>query len=106
MKGHVSSMPLFDGAAERSRPAVPLNPTVEEWDAPRLSAAQKRLLRVLCDRQWHTSGELAHVVGYRFSARMEELKKAGWPWVKEHVSGGTWRYRLLERGEQSREVQT
>ena len=96
MADYQSSMPLFD----RPSPApVPLNPTVPEEDVPRLSAKSQALLTLLGDLRWHVNSELQAAGGFRYSARLEELKKAGHPWKKEHVVGGLWRYRLLDRGE-------
>ena len=96
VKDYSTSMPLFD----RSPPLIPLNPTVEEDDKPRLGVKHLALLRVLGDHDWHTNAELClpDVGGNRFGARMQELKDAGHPFVRERVKGGLWRYRLLDRG--------
>lgn len=104
MKPARGQLDLFGGGhSARSQyeasPDVRLNSTVSESDTPRLRASHKRLLTLLSDHQWHTNRELEAVAGNRYGARLNELKDAGHAWVKEHVSGGTWRYRLLERGE-------
>lgn len=76
-----------------------LNPTVREDDEPRLGAAQRRLLEYLSDHGWHTNVALVGVAGVRYGARIEELRKAGYPIAKEHVHEGIWKYRLLDREE-------
>ena len=43
-----------------------------------------------------TNVELAELAGYRFGARLEELKRHGIKWDKQHVVSGTWRYFLTD----------
>jgi hypothetical protein len=100
MKGHTSSMPLFDRPAPQpAAPAVPCNPTVAPQDVPRLRKSLARLLAFLSDHQWHENHELVKPGGMRFGGRLEELRGAGYPIQSEQVRGGLWRYRLLDRGE-------
>ena len=124
MKGYSSARPLFDakhaGEGPESRPGfdsggppntpnkavpsparIPCNPTVGAADAPRLGRACRALLRLMADHEWHDNTELTAVGGMRFGARLEEMKDAGFPFRREKVTGGVWRYRLLDRGEPS-----
>lgn len=89
-----SALPQYDAA-----PAVPLNPTVAESDAPRLRTALERLLEHMADHEWHEGPSLVPIGGMGFGQRLHELKKAGHPIESEAVSRGVWKYRLLDRGE-------
>ena len=42
-----------------------------------------------------TNAELVAVGGIRAVGRVWDLEQDGWHIEKEHVSGGTWRYRLI-----------
>lgn len=48
-----------------------------------------------------TNHDLERVAGYRFGARLNELRRDGIAWDKAHVEGGTWRYFLLESDRRS-----
>jgi hypothetical protein len=72
-----------------------LNSSVPPQDVPRLTAALQRLLDHMRAGGWHTGPELIPVAGLRYGARLEELKRAGIPFEREHVSEGVWRYRLI-----------
>ena len=90
---HDTSMPLFDRAATEERPQ--LNSSVKEEDRPRLTASLHRLLDYMRDGNWSTGPELIPIAGLRYGARLEELKRAGYPFAREHVGEGVWRYRLI-----------
>ena len=92
------STPLFDYLEEQPVPAIPFNPTVAESDKPRLNKAHRALLQLLSDHAWHANSELMETAGMRFGARLEELRKAGHAIVTEPRKGGTYVYRLLDRG--------
>lgn len=72
-----------------------LNSSVKPEDAPRLSAALQRLRDHMSDGVWHTGPSLIPVAGLRYGARLEELKRAGLPFQREHVGEGVWQYRLI-----------
>lgn len=72
-----------------------LNSSVKPEDVPRLSAALQRLRDHMADGAWHTGPSLIPVAGLRYGARLEELKRAGFPFEPEHVGKGVWRYRLI-----------
>ena len=91
MRGYETSMPLFDRPTEG--PAIPLNPTVEEQDAPRLSAQHHAILAALREGP-KTNVELGRIA-QRFGARLNEIKRAGIPWLKRNVGPGANEYRLV-----------
>jgi hypothetical protein len=75
---------------------------VSQADAPRLSAQHHAILDRLKEGPV-TNVELGEIC-QRFGARLQELKRAGFPWVKQWVRTpnlptGVWEYRLLDRGE-------
>lgn len=93
MSGYQSSMPLFD--RPREGPAsIPLNSTVEEQDAPRLSRQQQAILAALREGP-KTNIELGKIA-QRFSARLREIKRAGHPWLRKNIGPGVNEYRLLQ----------
>ncbi len=97
MKDYTSSMPLFDGAAERNQPpAIPLNSTVGPSDVVRLSDQHHAILARL--RQGPATGPQLAAIAIRYSARLNELK-ALHPWLKRPIGGGQWEYRLVDRGD-------
>lgn len=79
-------------AEDEKRPR--LNSTVAPPDVTRLTAALRRLHDHMRAGGWHTGPELIPVAGLRYGARLEELKRAGIPFEREHVTEGVWRYRL------------
>ncbi len=94
MKGHTSSMPLFDGAAERRLPQpIPLNSTVEPSDVVRLSDQHHAILSRL--REGPATGPELATIAIRYSARLQEMK-ALHPWLKRAIGGGQWEYRLVD----------
>ncbi len=92
MKDYTSSMPLFDGAAQRNEPAIPLNSTVEPSDAVRLSDQHHAILSRL--REGPATGPQLAAIAIRYSARLNELKPLH-PWLKRAIGGGQWEYRLI-----------
>lgn len=95
MRSRETSMPLFDRAATEERPRLELNRTVMEEDVPRLRASLQRLYDAMRSGDWFTGPELIPVAGLRYGARLGELKDAGYPFAREHVGEGVWRYRLI-----------
>ena len=53
------------------------------------------LLDLLSDGAWHTMTELAEVSGYRYSARIFELRKKGHRIEKQTLGADVYWYRLL-----------
>jgi hypothetical protein len=72
-----------------------LNPTVAPEDVPRLTAALQRLYHHMRDGEWCTGPSLIPIAGLRYGARLEELKRAGIPFERQHLSEGIWQYRLV-----------
>ncbi len=98
----MGQLELFDGAKDRptlreiwAEGGPKVNPTVEPADVPRLTAALRRLYEAMRDGAWKTGPELVPIAGLRYGARLEELKRAGIPFAREHVAEGVWRYRLV-----------
>jgi hypothetical protein len=48
------------------------------------------------DKYGITNGAFAEAGILRYSARIEELRKAGYPIVKQRVSAACWKYTLLQ----------
>lgn len=80
---------------ERDAAAPRLNGTVPPGDVPRLTASLQRLYDAMKDGGWFTGPQLMEIAGLRYGARLEELKRAGIPFEREHVAEGVWRYRLI-----------
>ena len=55
----------------------------------------KMLDQARVDRRGVTNGEFADAGILRYSARIEELRKAGYRIAKQRLSAGGWRYTLL-----------
>lgn len=55
----------------------------------------KMLDRARVDHRGVTNGEFADAGILRYSARIEELRKAGYRIAKQRLSAGGWRYTLL-----------
>jgi hypothetical protein len=86
---------VFDPPGSRRR--KPLSPVARERQ--RLNAAALRVLERLkqgpaCNYELATP----EIGGLRAIGRVHELQKAGYAITKEHLSGGTWRYALMEHG--------
>lgn len=97
MKGYSSAHPLFDTPDQGSDPAVPVNSTVAEWDVPRLTKQHHAILSRL--REGPATGPQLACIAIRYSARLEELKRAGYPWLKTPCGNGQFEYRLVDRSE-------
>lgn len=68
-------------------------------DAPRLKASAVKVLRMLqaAGPRGVTSGELANAYSLRYSARLLEIRRAGYSVRKEPVrDSAQWRYWLAE----------
>lgn len=74
------------------QPRPRANPVRDEL--VRLSANAARVLELLSDGLWHTNMELVAVGGIRAVGRCWDLQRAGHVIAKEHVHGGSWRYKL------------
>jgi hypothetical protein len=74
-----------------------LNPTVAPEDAPRLSAALRRLLDLMKDGDWHSRSEICRVGGSRAPGRLWDLEQANHPYESRPKvkGGGEWEYRLI-----------
>jgi hypothetical protein len=71
---------------------IRLNPTVPGHEAPRLSAQHHAILDRL--REGPATNLELGMICQRFGARLNELKRAGYPWRKECVKAGIYRYTL------------
>lgn len=62
---------------------------------------KQKLLRFLTARGKHglTNHELNEHIGYRYGARIYELRKEGYDIRREHVKGTTWRFWLVDNRE-------
>lgn len=86
----MSQIELFDDRPAPKKPA-------EEWRkrTPERLAGLRALMR---DGEWHTADELRKVAGWRFGARLYELRRGedgGAPMAikMENKGGGVYRYR-------------
>jgi len=87
-----SFFPQFD------QPVRELSPVAQE--ITRLDAASLRVLAYLRTHTWASNVELCkpEIGGNRaIGGRLADLRAHGWQFEKEHVKGGTWRYRLIGR---------
>lgn len=91
MHGYQSAHPLFDRPKEG--PVIPLNSTVEAQDIPRLSAQHHAIIAAL--REGPKTNLQLGMIAQRFGARLNEIKKAGIPWVRRSVAPGVNEYRLI-----------
>ena len=71
---------------------VPLNASVPEHEAPRLSTQHAAIMDALRDGP-KTNLQL-RLIADRFGARLEEMKRAGIAWDKRCVKPGVYEYRL------------
>jgi hypothetical protein len=55
---------------------------------------REKMLRLLSDRKWHTYVELHEHGGFRYSARLLELKQEGYTFVDAPLPDGGKKYRL------------
>jgi imidazolonepropionase-like amidohydrolase len=90
-------LPLFD-ARPLPEQIAPADPTVPACEKARLDTMRAAVLSTLqrAGAAGATNVELAAVGGYRFSARIHELRKAGYT-IPDHEreAGGVTRYRLI-----------
>ena len=71
--------------------------------AERFATARGRIFELLRDQQWHSWRELRKVGGVRYSARLLELKRLGYPVDSDTwEQGRTYRLAALEPGEPQR----
>jgi hypothetical protein len=54
-----------------------------------------RLLQLMSDGHWYSTGELVENISHRFSATMHVLKQQGYKFEKRHIQGKHYEYRLL-----------
>ena len=55
--------------------------------------ARQRLYKLLKDYRWHGMASLLAAAGYRYGARLHELRKMGC-FIETRLRGGRWEYRL------------
>jgi len=60
----------------------------------RLNRKARQILELLKDRRWHKNVELAKIT-IRYSARIHELREAGFIIEKAYLGDGIWVYRLV-----------
>jgi len=79
-------------------PPEVVSAAIAPHERQRLNAAAVRVLSHLQSRGWVTNAELCDpaIGGLRAVGRVWELQRHGYTVAKEHVSGGTWRYRLVQ----------
>lgn len=75
---------LFDQAPPTGR----ANPTVAAEDVPRTDSLRAAVLAHMQERGSATSGELLHVGGMRFGARIHELKAVGYRFDRKRLPDG------------------
>jgi len=59
--------------------------------------AKERLLRLMSDGRWHSMAALASAAGWRYGARLYDLKRDHGLEHETRKRGGRWEYRLTER---------
>lgn len=76
------------------------NPTGEQVKAEytRRKTNREALADLLADGQWHTNSELHEVAGFRYGARLLELRQAGHVIHAQDIARGRWRWRLDPAG--------
>lgn len=74
-------------------PAVTLNPTVADEDAPRLSAQCHAIAARL--REGPATNLDLIGASHRFGARLHELKRAGFLWSRRPLGKGVHEYRMI-----------
>lgn len=67
-------------------------------EAKRRQGNKERLLNILRDGKWHANTELNFSAGFRYGARLLELRKSGLTVHSVSVGAGKWKYRLDEAG--------
>jgi len=72
---------------------IPADPSVESDDKQRLNRQQRLVLKRL-KRGPATNVEL-HKICFNYTARLHELKNKGYPFAKEKVSKGVFKYWLV-----------
>ncbi len=70
-----------------------VNSSVPAFDIDRLSEQTRAIYVRLC-QGWATNAELA-AIALKYTSRLHDLHLNGIRYEKEHVSGGTYRYRVL-----------
>ena len=58
------------------------------------------LLALLSDGRSHNQHEVLKAAGYRYTGRVEDLRKRGHDIESIHVQGSEWRYRLVVKPRQ------
>ena len=53
------------------------------------------LFALMQDGRWHHMAEMQRVGGWRYGARLHELKNQGWQYEKRSVGNDVFEYRLL-----------
>jgi hypothetical protein len=78
-----------------TKPAIPLNSSVEEADKPRINGQAERILSRL--REGPATNVELSAIALRYSARLGELKAAGFDWeiTDRNRETGVNTYRLI-----------
>lgn len=69
-------------------------------DFKRRTSHAQALLELLLDGRWHGMREVQNAGGWRYSARICEMRKAGYEIETRNVFGDVFEYRMLLRAGQ------
>jgi len=79
---------------------TPLGATFNQpRDGKRLAEQAQRVLNFVSDGAWHTLAEISKGTGTpeaSASARLRDLRRAGYTVIREHVENGLHRYRIVK----------
>lgn len=73
---------------------------IPDRDGERLSRQARRVFLIMRDGDWHALHELAIKTGdpeASISARLRDLRRAGYMVLRQYVERGLWRYRMEPR---------
>lgn len=95
----VAGLPLFEAHSEPLPKKRERKPAVG-WEGKQPGRCAD-LRALLSDGKWHPMGELREVAGWRYGARLLEIRRGldGWPpiAVEKRREGDLWLYRLVRR---------
>ena len=57
---------------------------------------ETKLLRLMRDKEWHSSDEMMAAAGHRFSTVVFDLRRKGYEIEGEQRPGSMWRYRMTK----------
>ena len=93
MKPAPGQLSLFSSHRTGREELSKLNSSVEPADVPRLTKQHAAILAAL--QQGPKTGPQLAVIAIRYSARLEELGRAGHRWEKQFIKPGVYQYTLL-----------